>query len=208
MNIKDRTVKMKIPNLLFNRSYSNGVLIFILGFALVNYVWGSMDHPSFGMMAVFLINFITVLTLAFAAIGPGEALKEPSYSSDVDNREINKSDFKRMGIYLVIYTVITLSINAVFPKEHIQPKQTVDKHIQIKSVKFIDVHHPDKDSFAIRYFDKDGGNVFTDTYTDKASRTMVYKQIFDSNGKVIVDIDYYERNGKAFVEISAKAIQL
>jgi len=33
-------------------------------------------------------------------------------------------------------------------------------------------------------------------------------KIFDSKGKVVVDIDYYMQNGKPFVEISEKAIQL
>ena len=92
--------------------------------------------------------------------------------------------------------------------EEVQPKATVDKHIQIGSVKFIDIHEKGKDKYAIRYFGKDGQNVFTDVYTEESSRTAVYEKIFDSGGKVNVDMDYYEKNGKEFVEISAKAIAL
>lgn len=201
-------MKMVMPQIFFHRAFSNGVLILIMSFALINYIWGSMDHKSLNMMMVFLINFITVLTFSFMAAGPGEALKEPSYSSDVDNREVNKEDFKKMGVYLILYTIITLGINSMFPPEYITPKPTIDKHIQIKSVKFIDVHESGKDKYAIRYYDKDGQNVFTDIYTKEPARTAVYKKIFDSKGKVVVDMDYYMKSGKAFVEISAKAIQL
>jgi len=208
MNIKDRTLKMKIPNIFFNRPYSNSILVIIVSFALVNYIWGTMGHEAFGMRSVFLINFIFVLSAGFGAIGPGEALKEPSYHDDHDNRAVNKSDFKKMGIYLSTYTVITLFINAFFTPVYVPPKPSVDVHIQIKSIKFIDVHESGVDKYAIRYYDKDGNNIFTDVYTKEPSRKEVYQKIFDNSGKVVVDMDYYKRNGKAFVEISAKAIQL
>ncbi len=208
MNIKDRKVKMTIPHIFFNRPFSNGVLILILSFSLINYIWGSMGNNSFDMMQVFLINFIAVLSFSFAAVGPGECLKEPSYSSNNDNRGLNKADFKKVGIYMILYTVLTLGINTLFPPVYVAPKPTIDKHIQIKSVKFIDVHEKGKDQYAIRYYDKDGQNIFTDMYTKEPVRDAVHKKIFDSKGKVIVDMDYYEKKGKAFVEISARAIQL
>lgn len=208
MNIKDRTVKMKMPHIFFNRAFSNGVLILVLSFSLINYVWGLIGYTSFDMMIVFLINFIAVLAFSFMAVGPGEALKEPSYSSDVDNRDVNKEDFKRMGVYLIAYTVVALLYYALYAPVYTPTPPVKDIHIQIKSVKFIDVHEKGKDQYAIRYYDKDGQNVFTDMYLKEPSRTSVYKKIFDSSGKVIVDMDYYKKNGKAFVEISNKAIQL
>jgi len=208
MNIKDRTTHLKMPKIFFNRTYSNSVLLIILSFVLINYIWGSMGHNSFNMMQLFLINFGFIFTSTIGAAGPGEALKAPSYSRDVDNREVNMEDFKKMGIYLTLYTIITLGINLTFPQVYVAPKPRIDKHIQIKSVKFIDVHEKGKDQYAIRYYDKEGHHVFTDIYLKEPSRTAVYQKIFNKVGKVIVDMDYYEKKGKPFVEISAKAIQL
>ncbi|RLC45451.1 MAG: hypothetical protein DRH57_07965 [Candidatus Cloacimonadota bacterium] len=209
MNIKDRTVKMRIPNIFFNRTYSNGVMLILLSFALINYIWGNMGHSSFNMMQLFLINFSFIFVAVIGAAGPGEALKEPpSYSNDEDTRVVNMADFKKMGIYLVVYIVCTLTMNALFSPVYVPPKPNIDKHIQIKSVKFIDVHEKGEDIYAIRYYDKDGQNIFTDRYTKEPSRMVVYNKIFDKAGKVIVDMDYYEKKGKAFVEISARAIQL
>lgn len=205
MNIKARTMKLKTPNLLFNRVYSNSALIMILSFTFLNYIWGYMGYNSFGFMAVFLINFLFTIFAAFAAVIQGEAMKEPGYDNREDNREENKSDFKRMGIYLVFYTIVVLTINTIFPPVHVP---TVNKHVEIMSVKIIDVHNRGKDNYSIRYFDKEGNTIFTDTYAKEVDRTAVFNKIFDASGHVVVTMDYYKQNGKEFVEISAKAIEL
>jgi len=198
MKIKDRRLELNWSNLLFKRIYSNIAFFIVLAGIFINYIFGLMGYNNLSVLSLLLINFIFVAVFIGGAIGPGEILKE-SYSN---TRTIeNKNDLKKSAVYTIIYILVSLFL---FYNE--TPKPSINIHKKISYVKFVDFHGT-KDSYGIKYYTKDGINIYTDDYIKEKDRTQVYNKIF-KNGKVVVDMDYYNRNGKKMVEISFKKITL
>lgn len=205
MKVKDRQMDFKIPKLWFNYNYANGWFITYLIILLMNFLISFTTSDTFGFIGLSIITVITwAMAVGFAA-GPGEAFKR-NYQDDFEK---SVGDLKKSIVYLFIFCSGFLIYHSLNKPIELPPAPTpTNLSIKVASFQVYDVHKDDKDSYAIKYFDADGQEIWYDSYKEKKDRDSVINRIYDTQGKVKVDMIYKRIDGQRYLEILDKPISL
>lgn len=135
-----------------------------------------------------------------------EAFRDKSYSGSQSREVANAtSDLKKSIFYLVVILIGFSTYHLMNKPIPVPPPQ--DKIVQVDFIQIFE-SHKNTDSYCIRYFDKAGEVLWTDSYKELKDRDAVVSRIFDKNGTPKVSMVYKRINGKQAVEIANKPISL
>ncbi len=212
MNIKGgRTMNLrgsfKFPKLMFHAVSGNftiALVLFALGInEIIGLNTGTVRVPPLIMLTIVLS---TVLLIIGMQLGPGEALRKKGYNYDQDIYDQNVSDFKRAGVYTLIYTVMVLG--SFYYNQYTNNKPlslTKSGTTMVKSIKLVDKHTVKADSYGIRFYGVNLTLIWSDNYKTLEERDLVISRMF-KNGKMSVKPLVYNNNGYKSLKFATREI--
>lgn len=194
MNIKERKLRLNPSIFLFNRQYSNGLFLIYIVFNLIlllAYMKGA-DISSLG---------ISVVTIIIWCVGLLLVAIDGVFDASRSRYKENISDFKKSLLYL---TIILSSLIMYYNANKVEIKIPNNQSIKIYAIQTYEIHKADKDSYAIKYFDKDSNQVWYDSYEEESKRNKLFNSYFNNDGSVRVEIIYKVENGNRYLEVLDK----